>query len=144
MSHRKSTELIWFSGRLIPIWRKLWRSLVFLGPFPPSVLTGEEFASRPDLSSQNTSLTWKRDSPNSPTHCQGPWLTSTFSLGELENNNLFPRSHMLKELQNHMGSRAEGPWEDMIVTFHQHMHSVRSRAVTAPLSIPTCPVPKQK
>lgn len=111
---------------------------------PPSVLTGEELASRPDLPSQNTSLSWKRCSPNSPT--QGPWTMADlhFLSGRAEENNLFPKSHMLKELQIHIGSRAEGSWEDMVVTFHQYVHSVRSRAVTVHLSIPTLPVPKSK
>lgn len=49
----------------------------------------------------------------------------------------FFKSHMLKELQNHTVTRAEDSQEDVVVTFHQHVHAAGSRALTAHLSIIT-------
>lgn len=44
---------------------------------------------------------------------------------------------MLKELQNHRVTIAEGSQEDVVVTFHQHVHAAGSRALTAHLSVTT-------
>lgn len=106
----------------------------------PSVLTEEELPSTPDLEQHLTLEETFSKFPYPLPRTMADHLLS----GRAEENNLFPKSHMLKDLQNHKGSRAEGSWEDMIVTLHQHAHSARSRAVTVHLSIPTLPVPKSK